>query len=72
MFMYRFKIFFWQSPTDYSEGDLPKETRTKVRYSLYDRVITVKARKIMNSYETNDSAFFLLFPLRVSRIPCRG
>ena len=29
--MYRFKIFFWQSPTDYSEGDLPKETRTKVR-----------------------------------------
>ena len=61
------KFFFWQSPTDYSEGDLPKETRTKVRYSLYDRVITVKARKIMNSYETNDSAFFYFL-----RIPCRG
>ena len=60
MFMYRFK-FFLQSPTDYSEGDLPKETRTKVRYSLYDRVNTVKARKIMNSYETNDSAFFYFF-----------
>ncbi|CAH3041114.1 unnamed protein product, partial [Pocillopora meandrina] len=50
-----------KSPTDYSEGDLPKETRTKVRYSLYDRVNTVKARKIMNSYETNDSAFFYFF-----------
>ena len=55
------KFFFWQSPTDYSEGDLPKETRTKVRYSLYGRVITGKARKIMNSYETNDSAFFYFF-----------
>ena len=60
MFMYRFKFFFaeshrlfrgWPTKRDENEGTI----------SLYDRVNTVKARKIMNSYETNDSAFFYFF-----------
>ena len=60
MFMYRFKFFFFRVPQI-----IQRVTYQKRRERRYDIVfmieLTYKARKIMNSYETNDSTFFYFF-----------